>query len=66
MAKKLVGYEPTTLRAGMVLALETYTGHKGGPDGVRLEENLLVTEDGYEVLTRWPVEEITECWLPYR
>ena len=34
--------------------------------GVRLEENILVTEDGYELLTRWPIDELMECWLPYR
>jgi Xaa-Pro aminopeptidase len=50
----------------MVLALETYAGHQGGADGVRLEENILVTEDGYELLTRWPVDELMECWRPYR
>jgi Xaa-Pro aminopeptidase len=66
MVKKLVGYPPTTLKAGMVLALETYAGHQGGADGVRLEENILVTEDGYEILTRWPVDELMECWRPYR
>jgi Xaa-Pro aminopeptidase len=53
----------------MVLALETYAGHKGGADGVRLEDNILVTADGYELLTRctrWPIDELMECWLPYR
>ena len=64
--KKLAGYPPTPLQAGMVIALETYAGHKGGADGVRLEENILVTEDGYELLTRWPIDELMECWLPYR
>jgi hypothetical protein len=64
--KKVAGYEPTTLQAGMVLALETYAGHKGGKDGVRLEENILVTDDGYELLSRWPIDELMECWLPYR
>jgi Xaa-Pro aminopeptidase len=49
----------------MVLAIETYAGHKGGKDGVRLEENVLVTKDGCEVLSRWPVSELMECWLPY-
>jgi Xaa-Pro aminopeptidase len=64
--KKAAGYPPTTLQAGMVLALETYAGHKGGRDGVRLEEDILVTEDGYELLSRWPIDELMECWLPYR
>jgi Xaa-Pro aminopeptidase len=64
--KRAAGYAPTTLQAGMVLALETYAGHKGGKDGVRLEENILVTEDGYELLSRWPIDELMECWLPYR
>jgi Xaa-Pro aminopeptidase len=56
---------PVTLEAGMVIALETYAGRKGGRDGVRLEENILVTEDGCEVLSRWPIRELMECWLPY-
>ncbi len=66
MLKKAFGFPPTKLRAGMALALETYAGKKGGADGVRLEENILVTQDGYELLSRWPIEELMECWLPYR
>jgi Xaa-Pro aminopeptidase len=54
---------PITLEEGMVLALETWTGRKGGRDGVRLEEMVVVKEDGYELLTRWPVEELMECWM---
>ena len=44
MTKKVGGYPPTTIKEGMCLALETYAGHKGGKDGVCLEENLLVTK----------------------
>ena len=46
---------------GMVLAVENWTGKRGGNDGVRLEENIVVTKDGYELLTKYPVNEIIEC-----
>ena len=62
----MAGVPPTELKEGMVLALETYTGKPGGKDGVRLEEDVLVTKNGCEVLTRWPIEELMECWLPYK
>jgi Xaa-Pro dipeptidase len=54
---------PVELELGMVLAIETWAGRKGGRDGVRLEENLAVTEDGYDLLSRFPVAEVTECWI---
>ena len=46
---------------GMVLAVETWTGKRGGQYGVRLEENLVVTKDGYELLTLYPVDNLIEC-----
>lgn len=55
--------EPVKLEEGMVLAVETWTGKKGGKDGVRLEENLAVTKAGYDLLTLFPVNELTECWI---
>jgi Xaa-Pro aminopeptidase len=51
------------LEEGMVLAVETYYGPKGGDWGVRLEEDLVVTKDGYELLTKFPVDRLLECWL---
>jgi len=57
---------PVTLEEGMVLALETFYGSKAGEkprQGCRLEDMLVVTKDGYEMLTRWPEDEITECWI---
>lgn len=62
-AAKAVGMPPVEFEEGMVIAVETWTGRKGGRDGVRLEEDVLVTSDGYEVLTRWPIEELMECWV---
>ena len=43
---------PVELEPGMVFALETYVGE--GYDGVRLEDELVVTEDGHEVITKFP------------
>ena len=54
---------PVKLEENMVIALETWTGKPGGKDGVRLEEDVLVTKDGYEVLTRFPIDELIECWI---
>jgi Xaa-Pro aminopeptidase len=62
---KAMGLPPNELKAGMIIALETYAGKKGGKEGVRLEENILVTKDGFEILSRWPIKELMECWLPY-
>ena len=45
------------LQAGMVLAIESYMGPKGERDGVKLEEQILVTETGYEALSTYPFEE---------
>lgn len=52
------------LEPGMVLAVETYAGKKGERDGVRLEEMVLITEDGYEVLSKFPIADLMECWRP--
>ncbi|NTV89565.1 MAG: aminopeptidase P family protein [Clostridiales bacterium] len=53
----------TTFKEGMVIAVETWAGKKGGDFGVRLEEDIVVTKDGYELLTKWPVDKMTECWI---
>jgi len=54
---------PVKLEEGMVIALETWTGKRGGTQGVRLEEMVVVTKEGYDLLTHWPVNEITECYV---
>lgn len=59
------GMKPQTLKEGMCIAVEFYTGKKGGKDGARLEEDVLVTKDGYELHSLWPIDELMECWLPY-
>ncbi len=49
------GYEGV-LEEGMMLCVEAYIGEVGGPDGIKLEDQLLVTETGYENLTSCPFD----------
>jgi Xaa-Pro aminopeptidase len=48
---------PQVLEPGMVVAVECREG-EWGYGGVRLEEMVLVTENGHRVLSNWPGEEI--------
>lgn len=41
---------------GMTLCLESYVGEEGGHEGVKLEEQVLVTESGCERLSRFDLE----------
>ena len=49
---------PETLEEGMVFALETYWPSKDGWGAARIEEELVVTKDGAEVITKFPAEEL--------
>jgi len=42
---------------GMVLCVESYVGEPGGPAGVKLEEQVLVTATGARKLSSFPFEE---------
>ncbi|ABM58652.1 M24 family metallopeptidase [Verminephrobacter eiseniae] len=42
---------------GMVLSVESYIGAKGGREGVKLEDEILITETGTELLSRFPYED---------
>ncbi|MER8841349.1 Xaa-Pro peptidase family protein [Mesorhizobium sp. M0913] len=46
-----------TLEPGMVICVESYIGAVGERDGVKLEEQLLVTSNGYELLSNYPFDE---------
>ena len=45
------------LEPGMCLCVEVYAGEVGGKEGVKLEDQVVLTEDGHENLTRYPFEE---------
>lgn len=41
----------------MVLCVEAYVGKEDGLEGVKLENQVLVTETGYENLTKYPYDQ---------
>lgn len=47
-----------TLQSGMVVCVESYIGAVGESNGVKLEQQVLVTNSGYELLSTYPYEEI--------
>ena len=49
------GYDGV-LYPGMTLCVESYIGTEGGHEGVKLEEQVLITEDGVETLTNYPLQ----------
>jgi len=51
------------LEENMVMAVEVWEGKKGGKEGCRLEEVVAIKKDGYDLLTKFPVEELSECWV---
>jgi Xaa-Pro aminopeptidase len=49
---------PEVLEEGMVFALETYWPAKDGWGAARIEEEVVVTADGCQVITKFPAEEL--------
>jgi len=49
---------PEMIEEGMVFALETYWPAADGWSAARIEEELVVTADGCEVITKFPAEEL--------
>jgi len=45
------------LLPGMVVSVESYIGERGGREGVKLEEEVLITERGSELISRFPLED---------
>ena len=44
------------LEPGMVLCVEALVGEEGGDFSIKLEDQVLITEDGHENLTRYPFD----------
>jgi len=49
---------PIEIRPGMVFALETYCPASDGVSAARIEEEIVVTESGVHVLTKFPAQEL--------
>ena len=49
---------PHEIKPGMVFALETYWPSSDGWSAARIEEEIVVTETGHEVITRFPANEL--------
>ena len=55
---RLVSHQHYELKPGMVFALETFWPSSDGWSAARIEEEIVVTETGHEVITRFPAEEL--------
>jgi Xaa-Pro dipeptidase len=44
------------LEPGMTICIESYIGEVGGDEGVKLEQQVLITETGYQQLSTFPFE----------
>jgi len=50
--------DPIELKVGMVFALETYCPATDGVSAARIEEEIVVTESGPAILTKFPAQEL--------
>jgi Xaa-Pro aminopeptidase len=50
--------EPTEIKSGMVFALETYCPASDGISAARIEEEVIVTDKGCQVITLYPSQEL--------
>ena len=56
---RMVSFDhPEVIQEGMVFALETFWPASDGWSAARIEEELVVTADGCEVISRFPAEEL--------
>ncbi len=55
----------TVIEPGMVFALETFWPSSDGWSASRIEEEIVVTETGHEIITRFPAEELMVAGATY-
>jgi hypothetical protein len=63
---RLVSFEhPVEIKPGMVFALETFWPSTDGWSAARIEEEIVVTPTGHEVITRFPAEKLLVAGAHY-
>src|SRR5579864_6040150 len=63
---RLVSFDhPVEIKPGMVFALETFWPSTDGWSAARIEEEIVVTPTGHEVITRFPAEELLVAGAHY-
>jgi Xaa-Pro dipeptidase len=55
---------PQEIKENMVFAVETWCGAADGSGAARIEEEVVVTKDGCEVITNYPSDHLISCGLP--
>ena len=66
MISRLVSLEHShEIKPGMVFALETFWPSTDGWSAARIEEEIVVTETGHEVITRFPAEKLLVAGAHY-
>jgi len=56
---------PTVIKQDQVFAIETYCPGRDGVSAARIEEEVVVTEDGCRLITRFPAEELLVAGRTY-
>jgi Xaa-Pro aminopeptidase len=63
---RLVSFDhPSEIKPGMVFALETFWPSTDGWSAARIEEEIVVTPTGHEVITRFPAEQLLVAGAHY-
>ncbi len=55
---------PTEIKEGMTFAVETWCGAADGSGAARIEEEVVVTKTGCEIITNYPSDHLISCGLP--
>jgi Xaa-Pro dipeptidase len=54
----------SVIKEGMVFAVECWKGAADGSGAARIEEEVVVTKDGCEIITNFPSDHLISCGLP--